>query len=150
MTKSKKEIHKDRHIIKKIAIDILGFSLMIIAPLIGWLPGPGGIPLFLVGLSLVSLNHEWAENILNDFEKYRVEFTDKVLMSSPKVSLTLDFVFIMVLSVGSYISLTQEPILMRGLGLGFISISLLILLSNQKRFERISKYFKRKFGWKKK
>lgn len=146
MVKSKKEQHKDRHIVKKIAIDIAGFGLMIIAPLIGWLPGPGGIPLFLVGLGLVSLNHEWAEKILEDFEHYRVEFTDKILMANPKISLSIDFFFAAVLAAGSYIAFTQESIVLRGMGLGFISVSLLILLSNQKRFERIYSYFKKKLG----
>lgn len=146
MTKSKKELHKDRHIVKKIAIDIAGFGLMILAPLLGWLPGPGGIPLFLIGLGLVSMNHEWAEKILNDFEHYRVEFTDKILMSSPKVSLAIDITFILALAAGSYLALTQESIILRGLGLGFISGSLLILLSNQKRFERIWAFTKRKLS----
>jgi hypothetical protein len=40
---------------------ILGWGLMILAPLIGWLPGPGGLILFPVGLALVLKNSLWAK-----------------------------------------------------------------------------------------
>ncbi|MBK6707733.1 MAG: hypothetical protein IPG54_09740 [Sphingomonadales bacterium] len=39
----------------------LGWFLMILAPLIGWLPGPGGLILFPVGLALVLKNSLWAK-----------------------------------------------------------------------------------------
>ncbi|MGI9027441.1 MAG: hypothetical protein ACR2FM_01185 [Candidatus Saccharimonadales bacterium] len=139
MNKTKKE----RPLYQRLAIDIAGFGLMIISPFLGWLPGPGGIPLFLAGLGLVSLNHEWARNLLKDFERRRDEFTDKYLMSSPRVSLTIDVVFTLALIVGLFLAITQTPILLRGAGLFTTSISLIILLSNQKRFERIAKMFKK-------
>jgi hypothetical protein len=40
---------------------ILGWALMIAAPLIGWLPGPGGLILFPIGLALVLKNSLWAK-----------------------------------------------------------------------------------------
>lgn len=144
MNKTKKELHKDRHIAKKIAIDVAGFGLMIIAPFLGWLPGPGGIPLFLAGLGLVSLNHEWAENLLKDFDRIRTDLTDKYLMTSPRVSITIDIMCISLLSGGAYLSITQDHLLLRGLGLALASLSFIILISNQKRFERITAFLKKK------
>jgi Putative transmembrane protein (PGPGW) len=127
---------------KRVAIDIAGVSLIIAAPLLGWLPGPGGIPLFIAGLGLLSLNHEWAENLLKDFEKKRVEFTDKFLLASPKISFTIDIVGFILLGLGLYIATSQDSIIYRAVGLGIFSLTLLILFSNQKRFERISKKIK--------
>jgi hypothetical protein len=43
------------------AMIILGWGLMILAPLIGWLPGPGGLILFPIGLALVLKNSHWAK-----------------------------------------------------------------------------------------
>lgn len=134
---------KERPLYKRIAIDIAGFGLMIIAPFLGWLPGPGGIPLFLAGLGLVSLNHEWAENLLKNFDRLRTEFTDKYLMTSPRVSFTIDIVFVLTLLAGSYIAITQDTYIIKALGLATISVSFIILISNQKRFERIVRFFKK-------
>ncbi len=135
---------KQRPFYQRIAIDIAGFGLMIISPFLGWLPGPGGIPLFLAGLGLVSLNHEWARNLLNNFERKREEWTDKYLMTSLRVSLAVDAVCLLVLIGGSYLAFTQDHLLLKGAGLASISLSIILLLSNQKRFERIGKWFKKR------
>ncbi len=139
MTKTRKE----RPIYQRVAIDVAGFGLMIIAPFLGWLPGPGGIPLFLAGLGLVSLNHQWAADLLKDFERRRDEFTDKYLMSSPRVSLAVDIVCLLAIVGGAFLTITYSELLYRGIGLFTLSISLIIILSNQKRFERIYKQIKK-------
>ena len=134
----------DRPLYQRILIDVAGFGLMIISPFLGWLPGPGGIPLFLAGLGLVSLNHEWAERWLKDFDKKRVELTDKYLMTSPRVSLSIDILCLALLCLGVYLAATNDNLVWRGVGLFMVSINLIILLSNQKRFERIARRFKKK------
>ena len=134
---------KSRPLYQRIAIDILGFSMVIAAPLTGWLPGPGGIPLFVAGLGLLSLNHEWAERYLQKFEKQREEFRDKYLMADSRVSKIIDLVCLSLMAIGLYFAVTSAEVLIRGLGLGTFSISLIVLLSNQKRFERIIGVFKR-------
>jgi hypothetical protein len=40
---------------------VTGWGLMILAPLIGWLPGPGGLILFPLGMALVIKNSLWAK-----------------------------------------------------------------------------------------
>ena len=49
---------------KKLVIDIAGFSLLISSVALGWLPGPGGIPMFFAGLAFLATNHHWAEQLL--------------------------------------------------------------------------------------
>lgn len=41
-----------------------GFAIMLIAISIGWLPGPGGVPLFLVGLAVLATEFVWAARLL--------------------------------------------------------------------------------------
>jgi len=49
-----------RRNIKRIATDAAGYVLIVLAILTGWLPGPGGIPLALLGLGLLSIHNAWA------------------------------------------------------------------------------------------
>jgi hypothetical protein len=51
------------------AMIILGWTLIILAPLIGWLPGPGGLILFPIGLALVLKNSRWAKRRYARFSK---------------------------------------------------------------------------------
>ena len=58
----------------RIGVGVVGGLLIIAAPLTGWLPGPGGIPLFIAGLAVLSSEFEWAQRLL-----YRVRDLVKAL-----------------------------------------------------------------------
>lgn len=47
------------------AVGLVGVTLMVVAVLTGWLPGPGGIPLFLIGLAVLASEFEWAHRLLH-------------------------------------------------------------------------------------
>jgi hypothetical protein len=49
----------------RFAVGTLGVLLIVLAGLTGWLPGPGGIPLALVGLAVLASEFEWAERLLD-------------------------------------------------------------------------------------
>lgn len=53
----------------RIAVGVAGLLLMIAAVLTGPFPGPGGIPLFLLGLAVWSSEFEWAQNVMLWFKK---------------------------------------------------------------------------------
>jgi len=40
---------------KRIATDAAGYGLILLSLAVGWLPGPGGIPLLVAGLGLLSI-----------------------------------------------------------------------------------------------
>lgn len=46
----------------RIGVGVVGAAMIIAAPLTGWLPGPGGIPLFLAGMAVLSTEFLWAKN----------------------------------------------------------------------------------------
>lgn len=48
---------------KRIVIDSSGYLLLVLAVISSPLPGPGGIPLALAGLGLLSINNEWARRL---------------------------------------------------------------------------------------
>jgi hypothetical protein len=53
---------------------ILGWALMIAAPLIGWLPGPGGLILFPLGLAILLKNSAWAKRFYTRHSKRHPEY----------------------------------------------------------------------------
>ncbi len=48
---------------------ILGWAMMICAPIIGIFPGPGGLILFPLGLGLVLKNSRWAKRRFTSYTK---------------------------------------------------------------------------------
>ncbi len=41
---------------------VVGFTLILAAGAIGWLPGPGGIPVFLLGIFVLASEFKWADD----------------------------------------------------------------------------------------
>jgi hypothetical protein len=49
--------------VRKPLVLVIGLLFIITAGLIGWLPGPGGIPLFLIGIAILATEFAWAHRI---------------------------------------------------------------------------------------
>lgn len=49
--------------LRKPLVFTLGVLLIIVAPIIGSIPGPGGIVVFLAGIALLATEFDWAENV---------------------------------------------------------------------------------------
>lgn len=49
--------------IRKPIILVIGTAIVIISPFTGALPGPGGIPVFLIGVAILATEFEWAQRI---------------------------------------------------------------------------------------
>ncbi len=47
--------------IRKPLVLVVGCTFILAAAATGWLPGPGGIPLFLVGIAILATEFVWAE-----------------------------------------------------------------------------------------
>lgn len=50
-------------LIRKPVVLVVGLLLILAAILTGWLPGPGGIPLFLLGIAVLATEFEWAQTV---------------------------------------------------------------------------------------
>ena len=48
---------------------VIGFTLILISPIIGAIPGPGFIIVFPIGLALVLQNSRWAKKRYVDFKR---------------------------------------------------------------------------------
>lgn len=133
---------KKRHL-KRIGADFLGFGLIIVAPFAGLLPGPGGIPMFLAGLAILATNYDWAKNLVDNFENRYEKFVENYLTNNKKVSRSIDLLSLMSALLGVFVFINSEATLFKYLGISMVSFSFFIIISNQKRLEKIIKKFKK-------
>lgn len=59
----------------RIVVGVIGGLLLLLSVATGWLPGPGGIPLFLVGLAVLASEFEWAHRLLQRAKAEAHRFT---------------------------------------------------------------------------
>lgn len=61
---------------------IVGFLFVLAAGLTGWIPGPGGIPLFLIGVAILATEYAWAQRF-RDFVLELVKWCSRWLRAHP-------------------------------------------------------------------
>ena len=63
---------------RRAIVTIIGLCLIVIAFLIGWIPGPWSIPLVIAGLAVLATEYDWAEDFLTwsrqRYERARAKF----------------------------------------------------------------------------
>lgn len=113
--------------------------MVIAAPLLGWLPGPGGIPLFLAGLGLLSINNDWAKRLLH-YVRLRSESLRDVFFPDHKLIQWAWDVFVIALIVGgTLISIYVETFFLRASAIALYALATTCFLFNRQRmrwFER--------------
>jgi hypothetical protein len=125
--------------LKRIGVDLLGYLLIIAAGLTGWLPGPGGIPLLIIGLSLLATNNQWADRLLKTVEKRGVEISQKLFSGNPKVQWAIDIISIALLAIAVIVLNLATKSLTKTTAIILIVSSLLLLLMNRDRIKALRK-----------
>ena len=133
---------KDRNILQATGIDIAGFGLLILSPIIGPLPGPGGIATFLAGLGVLSLNYDWAERLLKELDNRRQKITE-VIMTKPLVVKSIDAFAIASMIAGTLVLIFIENKLIQYIAIGSLISSPLVILLNNKRIDKLYKTYKK-------
>lgn len=111
---------------KNIATDILGGLLILTALLLGWLPGPGGIPMLIAGLSLLSTNHKWARRWL-DWLKHHGERLATYLFANHKLVPFWQVTAVLLVSAGGTTIFFAQGKLQAGLGVSAVMFGLFLL-----------------------
>ncbi len=130
--------------LKSIGVDILGFLLIIAAGLTGWLPGPGGIPLLILGLSLLATNHEWAEKLLQSVKHQGVTISNKLFSDKPVVRWGIDIAGVLLVTISVLVLTHVTRNIARTAAVSLIIVSLFLLLGNRKRINSVKKRFQKK------
>jgi Putative transmembrane protein (PGPGW) len=126
-----------RPLIKRIATDSLGVLMLIGAILFGWLPGPGGIPLALGGLGLLSINHDWAKKLLINIKDRSSTLYDIFFPDNKLVKAAYDIIGLLVAGFAIYL-LLQSTGFVVSLAVVMLFIGLGLLLTNRRRLQKIA------------
>lgn len=124
---------------KALLVDILGFSLIIIAPFLGWLPGPGGIPLLIIGLSLLANNHEWAERLMQKVKDQVADANKRVTEADPVTKWGIDILSVIFIAGAVFATTKVTGSLWKTTAISFIIAGTILLATNQNRHKRVFK-----------
>lgn len=128
------------------ALNFLGVLMLLLVPFIGPLPGPGGIPLLLGGLKLLSINNPWAHSLIKFIEREGTNLGDLIFLENNKVQWAFDIFVVLAFMLEIYIYLKLDFGSIWFLQIETIihsiifSILLYIALRNRHRWRRFSKY----------
>lgn len=123
---------------KVILFDTLAVLSFIGVVLFGWLPGPGGIPLLILGLSFLAVNHDWAERWIETV-KYKGKTIKAILFpDNPVVRHIYDAAATIIAGLGLYIAFTADRRIVAAAGSILVTASLVIILFNRDRFDKIA------------
>lgn len=116
---------------------------MIIALLTGWLPGPGGIPLFIIGLSLLAINHDWAQRYTDKLKDYADRLGDLVFIKSRAVQIIYDIVAPLLVLVGMLVLTMHDDWRIAYFGIFGVIMGIAIFLGNRGRWGVLKKKLSR-------
>lgn len=126
--------------IKRIAIDLSGYGLILLGLLTGWLPGPGGIPLIVAGLGLLSVHNQWAKRILHFIQENGSKFMGWAFPNNKWAAAAHDALVICLLAGALYLIFFARSPITIGLAIGLFALSVVDFLYNRNRLA----FFKRK------
>ena len=136
-------MQKFKKVLKRFGVDAAGYGLILLGILLGWLPGPGGIPLVLAGLGLLSIHNHWARRILTYIKENGLKFIDYIFPENPWIKALHDV--LAVLLITSAIILLQSHITYTtiGIGIALIALALVDFFYNRKRWKRVKHVIKK-------
>lgn len=105
--------------------------------LFGWLPGPGGLPLFLAGLGLLSINHDWAKRWLDKLKSKTTNFRQVLFPDNKHIKLIYDLLAFILLGLGLWLIEKQVNRVVNALSLGVFGLALTVFLVNRDRIDRL-------------
>ncbi|HPD99106.1 MAG TPA: hypothetical protein PKV52_02450 [Candidatus Saccharibacteria bacterium] len=122
-----------RHV-KRVIYDVVGILLILISPFLDWIPGPGGIPVFLAGLGLLAVHNDWAKRIL-DWAKINADHLLASLFPRKKsIERVHDAIGILLIILSGVAFYYLTPPLQYILAIALLSSATFWLLYNRRRY----------------
>lgn len=128
---------------KVLIFDVVGVALMLLAIATGWLPGPGGIPLFIIGLSILAIHHEWAQKYIDKIRDYVDNIGNWIFTENKSIQLAYDLICPLTLIGGGYLLWLHHAPWQITLGIFLIITSVTLLIGNRKRFHKLKNKFQK-------
>lgn len=122
---------------KRVMTDAAGYLLLLAAAATGWLPGPGGIPLALAGLGLLSINNKWAKDLRDYLLKHGGKIMQIIFPKHPIAQWAYDIVAIMLFAVAAYLGWQHAAIWQISAAAAAFFAATFIALMNRERLANI-------------
>jgi len=129
---------------KVILTDIGGVTLLLLVPIIGPLPGPGGIPLLLAGLGLLSVNHERPQKWLHYARLHSKSLRDIVFPDQKWVKIGWDVFAVFLLIGGTWLNFLAENWFWKGMSIAVMASSTTVFMLNRDRIAWLDNKIRRK------
>ncbi len=124
---------------KRIAVDAAGYGLIVLAGLTGWLPGPGGIPLAIAGLGLLSINNQWAKNLREYTLKNGGRFIKIIFPKHPIAQWIYDIVAVALFAVAAYLGWRHAALWQVSVATMVFFAAIFIALMNRERLAALKR-----------
>jgi hypothetical protein len=125
--------------VRKPFVFALGLVLISIAPVVGWIPGPGGIVVFLLGIAVLASEFDWAESLQEFFLKTVPKEVKKRWHPTPKWELTFDATALLLLVSGGILAYNRWLAPVASFGIAGVCL----FLFNRDRLNRLKKYLRK-------
>lgn len=122
---------------KRIGTDIAGYFLILLGIGIGWLPGPGGIPLVVAGLGLLSIHNAWAQKLRDYALQHGGKMIRILFPANRLIELLYDLVVVIILILVTVLAWQHAAIWEKSLAIALFFVALFIALMNRQRLERL-------------
>lgn len=121
--------------IKRIGTDLAGYGLILLGLATGWLPGPGGIPLILAGLGILSINNHWAKRLLHYIGENGSKLMKLLFPDNKWVQIAHDVLVVALLGGALYLLLYQRNVFTIGACIALVALATADFLYNRNRFD---------------
>lgn len=122
---------------KRVLIDAAGYALLVAALLTGWLPGPGGVPLAVVGLGLLSIHNAWAKRLRVWVLENGGKLVQVVFPRNPWAEWGYDAIVAALFVVTVVLEARHASVFQMGIGVSAFFLALFIALTNRDRLKRL-------------
>jgi len=128
---------------KRVGIDAAGYGLIILGLALGWLPGPGGIPLILGGLGLLSIHNRWARRILQYIKINGLKFMQYIFPENPWIKALHDIAAVCLVIFAVVILQAKITYVTVAIAIALVALGIVDFLYNRKRWHSFKKSIKK-------
>lgn len=124
---------------KRILTDIAGYGCLLLVPFVGWLPGPGGIPLLLTGLGLLSIHNPWAKRLLHYVREKSSSLREVFFPDNKIIQWVWDIFVVTLLAAGYTLDVSTDGLFFRGISIGMYALASTTFMFNRHRLRWLEK-----------
>lgn len=129
---------------KVILTDAAGLGCLILVPILGPLPGPGGIPLLLSGFGLLAINHDWADKYIHYITVHSESLEKLIFPNIRWVKIAWDLFAVLLLVGGVIINIQSEWWILSAFSYAVMASSTTLFMLNRGRLKKFDKLLRRK------